>query len=148
MHGGAGDKGREGPATGENGGERRGEKRRVLDSVPLFYDTGDGREGHIRNGTGRRRPSQFDGEPGRRGARSLRDSARSWDFEKIQRPSKKRGRVREAPGRPDVERVHQAILMRFLSLPRPLERIRSAQRTWLGPERIGAQGSAWVSHWG
>ena len=95
-----------------------------------IYETG--RDDEKQGSTLVRRPNRFDGELGRKGAQNLHDSARSWDLEKF----RNRARVREAPGKPDVKRVLQAILMRFLALPRPLERIRSAQRAWLGPERI------------
>lgn len=70
-----------------------------MDSMPLFYDTGDGREGYIRNGTGRRK-TRFDDDRASLMANlgdeapevCARDSARSWDFEKIPRKFRDRAR--------------------------------------------------------
>lgn len=48
-----------GPGRGERWwGETKGETK-AMESVPLFYDAGDGGEGHIQDGT-RRQKTRFD----------------------------------------------------------------------------------------
>ncbi len=145
-----------GPATREDGGEREGGKQRARSRRPCFmtpvtterglHKTGrnDGKQGSTTESVRWRTRATRRPKPAQLGGTCINFR----ELENEQKMSPGEGSAdkfrQETSSSSDVD-ANSKLARR---LARPYERTRPAHSAWPSPERIRAQGSSCVSHWG